>query len=225
MAIIIFLFSLYFFWAIKDPDMDKLHRVSSVLEKNQEVVQTTTNIEEFTLGEKISEFNRLVKKELSDKPILLSCLIGAAIAKLFAVLFSTYLILWIQSFDGFDKGDEAKNIYFNMMIFSVIVGTIVLPVLGKYIDNVPCIKIAPYAFLVRCFLTYLFTFLQQPDSHLAYVTCVLMITATIFESNMMDSIFAKTVNKETRGMLFGLQMFIYTCVMLVYSLVAGFMVD
>lgn len=112
-----------------------------------------------------------------------------------------------------------------MMIISVLIASIVLPILGRYIDASPAIKLVPWAFLGRCLCTYFFTTLTQPDSVYAYTICVLIIVTTILESNLVDSIFAKNVNKATRGMLFGLQMFLCNWFMLIYSFSAGYLVD
>ena len=134
----------------------------------------------------------------------MTCLVGASITRLLSVLFSTYLILWIQSFPGLSQDEQSKNIYFNMMIISVVISSIVLPVLGRYIDNCSAIKLVPWAFLMRAGCMVLFYFVKQPDSVFAYTVCVLIIVFTILESNLVDTIFAKSVNKSTRGILFGL---------------------
>lgn len=108
-----------------------------------------------------------------------------------SVLFSTYLILWIQSFTVVIKNLDAKNIYFNMMVISVGISTMILPCIAKYIDNSPAIRIVPYTFLSRCVFTYLFSLLKSPNSYTSYTVCVLIIISTILESNLIDSIFSK----------------------------------
>jgi MFS family permease len=112
-----------------------------------------------------------------------------------------------------------------MMMISVMIASVVLPILGMYIDKSPAIKIVPYAFLSRCICTYFFSMLQSPNSYEAYAVCVLIIISTILESNLVDSIFAKNVNKATRAMFFGMQMFLCNCAMLAYSLSAGYLFD
>lgn len=152
-AILIFLMSIYFLFAIKDPNLKKLHRKLDLeLDENGQPRQPR-------LKDKLSRFTRLVKEELLSKPILLTTIIGGSITRLIAVLFSTYLILWIQSFEGQKDGDSAKNIYFNMMIISVVFSAMILPILGRYIDNSPAIKIAPWAFLGRAICTIFFSML------------------------------------------------------------------
>lgn len=56
--------------------------------------------------------------------------------KLLSVLFSNYLVLWINSFvgKGIKDDKEAKDIYIKIMIFSVIVSAILFPFVGKLCD-------------------------------------------------------------------------------------------
>lgn len=46
--------------------------------------------------QKINELTSIVQGQLKKKPILYIVILGAAITRLLAVLFSTYLILWIN---------------------------------------------------------------------------------------------------------------------------------
>lgn len=87
----ILLLSIYFLFAIKDPNLKKLHqKLDMKLDKNGKPKSKTV-----ILKEKIERFTRLVKEELLSKPILVTTMIGSSITRLIAVLFSTYLILWI----------------------------------------------------------------------------------------------------------------------------------
>jgi len=112
-----------------------------------------------------------------------------------------------------------------MMIISVAISSIVLPIMGKYIDKSPAIKIVPYAFMARFGCTYMFYMLKAPDSYYAYTVCVLIIIFTILESNLIDSIFSKSLEKSTRGLMFGMQMFMCNFSLLLYSMAAGWLVD
>lgn len=144
-----------------------------------------------------------MKKEVLKKPILITTIIGGTITRLITVLFSTYLVLWIQSFNKSNK-EEAKDIYFLMMMLSVVVSCIVLPILGKFIDNSPAIRLAPFAFLGRCLFTFFFYLLDAPDTFQAYLVCVCIVVSTLCENNLIDSVFAKSLSKATRGLLFGM---------------------
>lgn len=67
--------------------------------KDQETLkghERQPTFQELTLFEKVAELTTIVKKQLKKKPILYIVILGAAITRLLAVLFSTYLILWIN---------------------------------------------------------------------------------------------------------------------------------
>ena len=46
----------------------------------------------------MNELNYMVWLEIKDNPLLVVLMFGASITKLIGVLFSIYLLLWIQSF-------------------------------------------------------------------------------------------------------------------------------
>jgi hypothetical protein len=212
--------SFYFLWAIKDPNLKKLQKKMVIKDKDGNPIGGKVSFKN-----KVMKFARMVKEDLLEKPILVTTIIGGSITRLIAVLFSTYLILWIQSFDGHKDGDISKDIYFNIMIIAVIFSAIILPVVGKYIDNSPAIKIVPWAFLGRSVCTVFFSWLTDPDSFISYFVCVLIIVSTIIENNLVDSIFAKNLSKATRGLLFGVQMFFCNVSILLFSLVGGWLFD
>ena len=72
----------------------------------------------------------------NDKTVVV-CLVGAMVTKLFSVLFSTFWLLFISSFIGTQiaSPDEAKKIYSNVMIASVVLGVITIPLVGKFADT------------------------------------------------------------------------------------------
>jgi len=221
MAAIIMLFSFYCLYAIQDPDLKKLHSRINVKESAMNPESTFENL---SIKAKALKFTEICTTELSRKPILTLCVIGASITRLIAVLFSTYLILWIETFPSVE-GEEGKNIYFEIMVISVILSSFILPCVGAFLDSYPAIRVVPLAFLFRCFTTYCFYLLETPDTYLAYTVCVFMIVATILESNAIDSIFTKNLVKETRGLLCGLYMFVGNIGILLFSLTSGWMYD
>jgi MFS-type transporter involved in bile tolerance (Atg22 family) len=107
---------------------------------------------------------------LKKKPILYIVIMGASITRLLSVLFSTYLILWINHniiIEGVDNIKEsheqqnlAKDIYINIMVTSALICIFVLPIIGKLCDTIDPRKIMPIAFLARCATTYMFWLLQ-----------------------------------------------------------------
>ena len=174
------------------------------------------------------KLTEIVKYELEVKPILGICIIGACITRLLSVLFSSYLILWIQQFakNGILRDrDQGKEIYINMMLYSVVLSSFVFPFVGKFCDTYSPRKTVPFAFLFRCSTTYMFWLLDRPDTVYAYAVCVMMIIGTIIENISIDSIFNKNLPKETRGILNGVYSFAGQCGILIYSFLGGWMFD
>ena len=161
-------------------------------------------------------------------------ILGAAITRLLSVLFSTYLILWInqqlikEDASEQDKQNQenlAKDIYINIMVASALICIFVLPVVGKLCDTVDPRNIMPLAFLARCCTTYFFWLLEKPDTFQCFAVCVAMVVATITEQVSCDSIFMKNLNKETRGILSGAYSFVGQIGVLLFSLAGGWMFD
>lgn len=149
-------------------------------------------------------FTQVVRKELKKKPILTMCVIGSAITRLLSVLFSNYLILWIQSYAGtskLDSRERGQTIYVNIMVISVVISALVFPFVGVFIDRCDVIKLMPVAFIFRFLCDLMFMKLEDPDSYTCLTVCVLLIIGTIFENSVIDTIFTKSIPKEARGIL------------------------
>lgn len=113
-GIIIFGWSIFFFIFIKNPNLDHMAkridrkcsttRGSFVKDDKYANLERQATFQELSIFEKVAELTNLVKKQLKKKPILYIVILGAAITRLLAVLFSTYLILWIndhyQEYEG-----------------------------------------------------------------------------------------------------------------------------
>ena len=92
--------------------------------------------------QQVLELMNIAMIELRENPILSISMIGASINRLLSVLFSTYLILWIQTFVNGDGGnpkllstrDEGKTIYQNIMVISVLASAFIFPFIGKASD-------------------------------------------------------------------------------------------
>ena len=208
-------------------DLNYQRRNSSIIEPIF-IQQDSRSFDDSTFSDKVKKISVTVYQNLRDKPILVVCIIGAAITRLIAVLFSTYLILWIQKFaeEGILKSSSiGKEIYMEIMLISVAFSTILFPVIGKLCDSMDPAKLVPSAFLMRCASTCMFCFLERPDTSKAYMVCVLMIIATVVENISVDSIFNKNLPKESRGALNGLFSFAGQSGILIYSLVGGWMFD
>ena len=115
---------------------------------------------------KIVELTLIVNNEIWHNPILLILMFGATITRLLSVLFSTYLLLWIQTFakpiPEFNDGnalitrDEGKTIYQNVSVISVLVSAFVFPFVGTICDTYSPRIIIPFSFVFRAIMTVLF---------------------------------------------------------------------
>ena len=122
------------------------------------------------------------------------------------MLFSTYLILWIQRFADtgiLESRDEGKAIYVRIMVVSAGLAALVFPVFGKLCDTFDPSAMMPIAFIVRCVLCFLFWLLEAPNTLAAHAVCALMVIATVAETITIDTVFYKRLAKETRGVLCG----------------------
>ena len=74
--------------------------------------------------------------ELKENPILTLCMIGASITRLISVLFSNFLILWIQTFfdHTIESHSKAKTIYLQIMVSSTVISAFVFPFVGQICD-------------------------------------------------------------------------------------------
>ena len=179
------------------------------------------------------ELNRIVGIELLDNPLIFMCMVGGTVVKLLSVLFSTYLILWIQTFVEGTHGnpkllankEQGKTIYLNMMVVSVLISAFILPFVGTMVDRVsPKISI-PFAFFFRAIVTAFFTMVNDPSSPEAFIVCIMLIVGSIIEVVSVDSIFNKNLPKETRGILSGAYSFCGQVGILLFSISAGWLFD
>lgn len=183
-SVVIGFFSIFFFFAIKDPAMEGLRkklnqRVSIVAGHtaqemtnqntgNDLVMQQNNNpaqdieFDKLSTLQKINQLTKIVLKQIYDVPIIGVCILGASINKLLTILFSIYLIIWIQERKPIEE--EAKRIYGLIMIVSVFAAILVLPLVGFICDRVESRKIVPFAYLLRTITVFMFYELKEPDT-------------------------------------------------------------
>lgn len=83
--------------------------------------------------------------------MLIVCIIGACISRLYAILFSTFWLLFIASFIGTEipNSQAAETIYSNVMIVSVVLGVALVPLAGLVADKFNPQIVIPVVFLFR----------------------------------------------------------------------------
>ena len=107
------------------------------------------------------------------------------------------------------------------MIISVVIGSLIIPVMGKIVDKFNPQIVVPMVFLLRTtsivmFMNQyevvqvfmntsivMFMFVQDPRSFFSYATSVLMVMGTMSEIVCCDAISLRTANKEIRGVIYG----------------------
>lgn len=257
---LIFAFTIFFMFSLKEPDLEVIrdnqsskhqllfniqppmsdrkrslsvdHPTVNRLELNPHQNQSATFKEKSFLT-KVKELTFIVYQEMVLNPVLFMCIVGGTITKLISVLFSTYLILWIQTFVTGTNGsarilgskEQGKTIYSNIMVIATLISAFVLPVVGKVCDSyTPKITI-PFAFVFRAVTTIFFAYVENPQSYGSLAICISMIIATIVENISVDTIFNKNLPKETRGVLNGVYSMAGQLGILMYSKYGGILFD
>ena len=111
------------------------------------------------------------------------------------------------------------------MIIATVGAAIVFPIVGYVCDRISPTKFAPFAFIARFICCCFFYTLTSPNSIYAYIICALIVISTVIEQISMDSIFAKNLPKETRGVLNGFYSFLGQLGILIFSFIAGWSFD
>lgn len=111
------------------------------------------------------------------------------------------------------------------MVISVIISAFVFPFVGRLCDIVHPKVTIPLSFVFRALTCIMFYQVTNPDELLSYVSCILMIIATIAENISVDTIFNKNLPKETRAIMQGVYSFSGQLGILIYSFIAGQLFD
>ena len=80
------------------------------------------------------------------------CLLGVMVSKLFTILISIYLMLWMTSFvsTGVLESDEkVKTLYSEVLTGALVGNSIAMPFFGKIADTSNIRVILPIVFLIR----------------------------------------------------------------------------
>jgi predicted MFS family arabinose efflux permease len=150
------------------------------------------------------------------------------IMRLVGILFSTYMLLWIQSFvnTGYlEAEDDALRIFRKVMMISMVGNLVVLPLVGWLSDTVRSAILIPFAYALRFVACMAFTHLEVPDSTSAYISCTFLILATQLENVSVEVLFMRDMPGDIRGILNALLHFSGQIGILFYSQVGGRLFD
>lgn len=155
-------------------------------------------------------------------------LVASTLSKLYLLLFSTFWLLFISSFIGTEyvaSADQAKLIYSNLMVVSVVLGVVGSPFMGMVVDNYNPQWVLPSAFLMRAVGVGLFMQITDPTTIYAYSVGVLLVMGTVFEGLVADCLLLRLADERTRGILYGAGHAFGSIGTLVFSLVGGILFD
>lgn len=123
-------------------------------------------------------------------------------AHLITYLYSSYLVLWLNSFvsTGQIANDQQVGMLFSRMTLVSIPLTIITILATGYLADFvrPVLLIAP-AFLGRAIGTHMFKYVTEPEEFGAYALVCALIFFSIIQVISLESLFMKNLPREARG--------------------------
>ena len=147
---------------------------------------------------------------------------------MYGILFSNFWLLFIASFietGEVENEEDAKLIYSNVMIVSVVLGILIVPVVGKLSDKYSPKILLPLAFLVRFIGIVMFMFIKNPKSIYAYCVSIFLVMGTAMENVLVDCLLLRNAEREIRGVLYGTAVACGYIGQLIFSLCGGILFD
>ena len=139
------------------------------------------------------------------------------------------MLLWVTSFvdSGYLESEaDAKRIYQNLFLISVLCVAFTAPVLIRMSDHWHLGWSIGFSFLIRA-IVFMFGFpnLQYPDNPWTFVLCVLMLGGTASQSIAVESFYSKMIPSDIAGSMRGLYNFFGQLGVLLMTLVTGYLYD
>ena len=128
--------------------------------------------------------------------VLILLMVGGMVNCLFYDLWSTYFILYIDSFvpDKLSE-DEAKSLFSRIMLVSMICGILFVPVVGLAVDRVNPKLLLPLPSIFRGSALLMFHFNTTPDDWFAYVSTSLIVMGHAAELVVLGSMILRNAPK------------------------------
>lgn len=111
------------------------------------------------------------------------------------------------------------------MMVSVVFGVMLVPVCGKIADSCNPQWVLPCAFFSRAVAIIAFWFVNHPNGYYAYAVSVLLVLCTGMENVTVDCLLLRAVDREIRGVAFGIANACGYLGMLCFSLGGGILYD
>ena len=152
---------------------------------------------ELSFKTKIRKLTKQACRSISKNKVIIVCFVGCGITKLYAILFSTFWLLFISSFIGTEiaNADQAKTIYSNVMMVSVVLGVLLVPIVGRLADTIDPRCILPTSFLSRAMAVVMFCYIKSPATLYSYFVSVLLVLGTVLENVTVDVILLRNADK------------------------------
>ena len=165
---------------------------------------------------------------LFDDPKWLFLFLAIAQAHLIAYLYSSYTILWLNSFvaSGAVSDNKEVEMIFSRMTLYAIPGVLATIFAMGYLADVvkPLYLIVP-AFLSRGLTTFLFKFVKDPQGFTAYALTTMMFVTTVVMVISTEALFFKILPRDIRGAMTILLSFFLQLGAMLYNMVGGRLFD
>lgn len=131
---------------------------------------------------------------------------GALVTRLVTVLFSVYLILWVNKFIGTEKIPDqvaATGVYTLIVGISMIGGLIAIPLIGILADKVSNKILLPIVFLIRGLCLGAFYFLKDAAGIASIALMTVIIIMSFAEATVLETVFWRKLPGDVRGTMNG----------------------
>ena len=158
----------------------------------------------------------------------LFCFVAVMMTSLVQVLYSIYLVLWIDSFvhsGALESDSQAKKIYSALLTAAAISAMIVVPIFGKYADKIPPSIIIPLVFFIRSATAFQVQKIDDPNGNWFAIVSVSIVLASTIQVITVTTLFIRNLPNDIRGTMVGIWQFFANLGCTIFSLVGGILFD
>ena len=150
--------------------------------------------------------------------------LGISWAHLIGYLYSSYLILWLNSFvvtGQIESDKDVETLYSRMTLVIAPTSIFMILITGYMADYVkPIFLIAP-GFLGRSITTYCFRHVSEPKGIASFTLTGLLVAFSILEVVSLETLLMKNLPREARGALTILVTFFMGLAGLLFNFIGG----
>lgn len=147
-----------------------------------------------TVWMKIKYLRAALWMQMKSNILVPVCFLAKIQSSLIVVLLSVYILLWIDSY--VDSGviastADAKILLAYYVMMALVVGLICFPFAGILIDNSGPKQVFPIVFFLRIISVWLFTYVQNPESRIAFASVMLLYVTSVILYIIVDATLMK----------------------------------